>query len=754
MGQFQHPGRPVFQPATDAQQAQLWPTTCIQGTHGAFEGQGFEPGQALQARQKCPGKPLPTGLQRQLRNRGQLRQCIGHGRHLPLFHTQFQAAHSAKALDQTAIGLAQQQVGAELQGPDMGKISFQHRKITCGAQVKPEIKIGKRLLAALQPLPPACDQAVSGQAPYPLIQRPVSRRCPVLQGGTQGIQLPLAGGEKIEDLPVCLCARHVLAHKGFGLLVAQVGVNIAHPADQGRVDLRPCPAARQGIAYLAIEPLPAGPCAYRSHMQCARHLIAMGRGISSHCFVLRSALQAACMQPCLDGQALAVNTCQLRHIQPGQCPVQAPLLSVIPRQIVQFPGALACQAQARQVTGCGIPEDFPGSIPGQHREAATQPLKIRPAAVNSRAPRTVGTPARLPCGPELRQGVLQQRRHRQAVHMHPAQFLIRYPAHIANLHQYLVIKEAGFVPKPPQQGQALPLQGLLMAMAPGARMVVLEQWLVGAVVAGVPDPPGIELRIVDLFVEVPVYPHIGFALQPILAQGIGLNLRVERLGAPIGLKFRAPQAGLPVRQDDRYKPLAPARRCLRQTAADNVAGGPRHTGDGDIQGNGLHMGPGLLHIAHIPCFDAVADIHAHLQCHYGHHHLPGPRDKKRRHIQGIQTDAQVVLQALLQQLAVGIGRGHRQHAGIGLESGQVLAVEGREQLMGWRINADQRQLEINFVYIHRRHLAGRAWSGLVQMLIEPRHKSPGAALGYQAGDQLPTARIAQIQAQLILERLE
>ena len=166
------------------------------------------------------------------------------------------------------------------------------------------------------------------------------------------------------------------------------------------------------------------------------------------------------------------------------------------------------------------------------------------------------------------------------------------------------------------------------------------------------------------------------------------------------------------------------------------------------------MGPGLLHIAHIPCFDAVADIHAHLQCHYGHHHLPGPRDKKRRHIQGIQTDAQVVLQALLQQLAVGIGRGHRQHAGIGLESGQVLAVEGREQLMGWRINADQRQLEINFVYIHRRHLAGRVWSGLVQMLIEPRHKSPGAALGYQAGDQLPTARIAQVQAQLILERLE
>ena len=74
--------------------------------------------------------------------------------------------------------------------------------------------------------------------------------------------------------------------------------------------------------------------------------------------------------------------------------------------------------------------------------------------------------------------------------------------------------------------------------------------------------------------------------------------------------------------------------------------------------------------------------------------------------------------------------------------------------MGWRINADQRQLEIHFVHIHRRHLASGVRSGLVHMLVEPRPKSPGAALGHQAGDQLPTDRIAQVQAQFILERLE
>ena len=108
--------------------------------------------------------------------------------------------------------------------------------------------------------------------------------------------------------------------------------------------------------------------------------------------------------------------------------------------------------------------------------------------------------------------------------MHLAQCIVTHPANIGHLGQGCVIEPPGHKSQPPQQGLALPLQRLLMTVAPGTGIVVPEFWLIRLVVRRVPDSPFVERLIRGQFIKLLIHLHIEPALHLILPQGVGLEL--------------------------------------------------------------------------------------------------------------------------------------------------------------------------------------------------------------------------------------
>ena len=147
----------------------------------------------------------------------------------------------------------------------------------------------------------------------------------------------------------------------------------------------------------------------------------------------------------------------------------------------------------------------------------------------------------------------------------------------------------------------------------------------------------------------------------------------------------------------------------------------------------------------------MVNLHAHLQRHHRHHHFAGAGDKKSSHVQNVQPQAQVIVQAVLQQLGVGIGRGHGEHPCIGFETLQVEGIEGCEQLGRRRLDTDHAQPQVHFVHIHRGLDAFGVRLFLEQLVVQSRQERLRAALGYQAGTQLLILRQTQVQAQFVLE---
>ena len=212
-----------------------------------------------------------------------------------------------------------------------------------------------------------------------------------------------------------------------------------------------------------------------------------------------------------------------------------------------------------------------------------------------------------------------------------------------------------------------------------------------------------------------------------------------------------PQPGLPAGQDDVREMVDPPRQTAVCNLAERITAAAHGGGQRHVDGHRLHVGPGAFGIANRPVFKAVIDLRAQLQCHDRHHHLACAGDKKRGHIHRIQPQAQPVIQALLQQLAVGIGGWHRELARIGFQPLQMQAVQPVEQLAGGRVQVDLAELEVDFIYINRGFYALGVRRALVQLVVESREKCPGLALGHQVGKQPLILRCTQAQAQLILK---
>ena len=265
------------------------------------------------------------------------------------------------------------------------------------------------------------------------------------------------------------------------------------------------------------------------------------------------------------------------------------------------------------------------------------------------------------------------------------------------------------------------------------------------------DPPGIERRVEHLLIEVPVDLHIGLAIDPILAQRIGPDVWLKQRITSIRHKVRIPQPGLTPGQDDLREMVDPLRQATVCHLAERITAAAHGRGQRHVDGHCLQARPGTVNIASCPGFDAVIDLRAHLQRHDRHHHLACAGDKKRGHIHCIHPQAQPVIQTLLQQLAVGIGGWHRELARIGFQPFQVQAVQPVKQLAGGRIQVDLAKLEVDFIHIDRRLNPLGVSRALVQLVVEPREKCLGLALGHQVGKQPLILRCAQVQAQLILE---
>ena len=139
-----------------------------------------------------------------------------------------------------------------------------------------------------------------------------------------------------------------------------------------------------------------------------------------------------------------------------------------------------------------------------------------------------------------------------------------------------------------------------MAVAPSPGVVVLEEGPIGAVISRMLDPPGIELRVIDLLVEVPVHPHIGFTLDSILAQGIGFDLGAESSLASIRHQVGLPQPGFTVRQYDLRQLVEPFGQAPRGDIAGQAPAPVHHPDQGHIQRHRLQMRPSPLDIADCP----------------------------------------------------------------------------------------------------------------------------------------------------------
>ena len=150
----------------------------------------------------------------------------------------------------------------------------------------------------------------------------------------------------------------------------------------------------------------------------------------------------------------------------------------------------------------------------------------------------------------------------------------------------------------------------------------------------------------------------------------------------------------------------------------------------------------------------MINLHADLQGHDCHHDFPQAGDKKRGHIYRIHAQAQVVIQTLLQQLAVGIGGGHGEQPRVALQTLHMQAVQRLEQSSGGRIQVTLAQPQIHLVNINRRLPRSGVGPGFVKLGVEASQKSLSLPLGYQAGKQLLILLSTQIQPQLILECFE
>ena len=304
---------------------------------------------------------------------------------------------------------------------------------------------------------------------------------------------------------------------------------------------------------MPIEPLQTRPGARQADLQGARHLETMGGCIASQCVLADPRYLQAIL--C---QTLAVDRRQTRQIQTGQGPIQTALLRSGTRQVIEGTRHPPQRAKLCQIALAGLGKYLPRRALRQHGKPATQPFNVRifPVASFSQAPEQgffSGTQFivvilvkrwfvlnQLPFNPKLLKGIQQKRRRWQPINMHLAQCVVRDTADVANPGQGCVIKPLSHMPQPPQQGRAIPLQGLLMAVTPGTGIVVLEHRLISLAVRRVQDLPYVQYLVMGLLINLLIHLNIEPPLDLILSQRIGLELRNQRAITLIRDQVRLP----------------------------------------------------------------------------------------------------------------------------------------------------------------------------------------------------------------------
>ena len=188
---------PVSEVPVYPQCPQPGPATDVQGIQRPHQGQALDLGDSAQLFDKGPGETLPSGLKGKIRDPGQLRQALGHRQQFCMLNIHLKALHAGKTPHKAHAGLTHQQVGIQLQRPDMGEIGLQCRQASDPVQVEFQIEVRRRLTVAVEPLAPTRDQAVADVLAHGLMERLSGSNLPLLQCLAQPVQFALPGHEKV-----------------------------------------------------------------------------------------------------------------------------------------------------------------------------------------------------------------------------------------------------------------------------------------------------------------------------------------------------------------------------------------------------------------------------------------------------------------------------------------------------------------------------------------------------------------------------
>ncbi|MNF58051.1 hypothetical protein D3C84_395960 [compost metagenome] len=227
-------------------------------------------------------------------------------------------------------------------------------------------------------------------------------------------------------------------------------------------------------------------------------------------------------------------------------------------------------------------------------------------------------------------------------------------------------------PHSPQQRRPIPLQRSFKGVAPGAKLVVAQDRLIGLGIAGMFDPPFLQCRVEGFFVDIAFVSNVGLVTDLILPQGIRLE-PIERDTALVGCQIGLPQPRLTKRRGDPGHAVDEPRvgdwRCL---ARDR----PQHGHESDVLQDRPEVAPGLLRISLLPCLHPLVNLVGQLQGGDGQHDLAQARHEKGRHVQHAQAQFGIVFEPGNPGLVVYLGGGYCQQPGIGLHSGQMELMTG------------------------------------------------------------------------------